>query len=417
MYGSASQVPGQVLTTGTINGIPLDHAALWLPAQSSGTQIEQVQEVQGAAQTAGATLQLTSALEQGGGRQSATSGAGSDPSQLKPGYQSATAGAQATGSLSAAGNNNTMTVNWGANDSAGTTSTINQQSTIDSSSPPRSGPCILTPPSSVFDQTPEVGLPCGDSKAQQNGTVSSALSIKAGPNNVPTTLASISAAAAPSGAFTDRESTSKAAQWGTACAAASGDGCLESLQYRALGTVSLVQLPIGVGQLLPLADLPGYDSAKGIVQLTGFSDYAEAEAGLGAGKPQAKISAGTIAYFNGTGYSTLDLTGAAGSGPTAIPIGTGGNGVHVSDTAVLGALLQIDVTANLTTGGTGVTDPAGCASTCTRTQASATSNSPIVGSFNYTLTYAGAVLCNVTTTVDFGRLLAKSSYNAAPSGG
>jgi hypothetical protein len=142
-----------------------------------------------------------------------------------------------------------------------------------------------------------------------------------------------------------------------------------------------------------------------------------AEAGIGAGKPKTTISAGTISYFNGLSYSTMSLTGSSGSTPTVIPVGLSGNGIHVTDSLILGALLQLDVTANLTTGGTSVTDPAGCSSTCTRTQASAASNSPIVGSFTFKLTYSGTVLANVTTNVDLGSLLAKSTYSPAPTGG
>ena len=46
-----------VTVTGSIQSLALDHATLWLPGQSSGTQIEQVQAVQGTAQTSGISLQ------------------------------------------------------------------------------------------------------------------------------------------------------------------------------------------------------------------------------------------------------------------------------------------------------------------------------------------------------------------------
>jgi hypothetical protein len=269
---------------------------------------------------------------------------------------------------------------------------------------------------SSFDQSQTDQLPCGSSKGQQGGTLSAVLDVKAGPNTVSTPLASVGAPSNPSGAFTNRDTSPETITGGTVCPATSGDGCLQSLQYRSSTSVALVKLPIGAGLLLPIGDLLGYDATKGLVQLTGFADSVSTEAGIGAGLPKATISAGTISYFNGTGYSTMDLTGSAGSTPTAIPLGTSGNGVHVSDTAVLGALLQIDVTASLSTGGRAVSDPAACPGACTRTQASSTSNSPITGSFTYQVTYAGSVLANVTTTVDLGTLLAKSSYSAAPSG-
>jgi hypothetical protein len=308
-----------------------------------------------------------------------------------------------------------MTGSWGAGDTAGTTSSVDSRAATDSATPPKFGPCPLASPSSSFDQSQTDQLPCGSSKGQQGGTLSAGLDVKAGPNIVSTTLASVAPASNPSGAFTNRDTSPETITGGTVCPATSGDGCLQSLQYRSLGSVSLVKLPVGPGLLLPIGDLVGYDPTKGLVQLTGYADSVSTEAGVGAGVPKATISAGSISYFNGTGYSTLDLTGAAGSTPTAIPLGTSGNGVHISDTVVLGALLQIDVTASLSTGGKAVSDPAACAGACTRTQASSTSNSPITGSFTYQVTYAGSVLANVTTSVDLGTLLAKSSYTAAPS--
>lgn len=417
LYGSASNTPGSISLSGTISGIGIDHAALWLPGQTSRMTIEQVQAVQGTAQTAGATLQLTGNSEQSTGRQAVSSGADTDPSQPKPGYQSATAGSQSSGNLSASGNNNSLSVSLGAGDTAATNSTVDSRTAADSSSPAKYGPCLVASPVSTFDQTQTDQLPCGNSKSQQGGALSMVLGIKAGPNTVSTPLASVGAGSVPSGAFTNRDTASETVSGGTVCGGTSGDGCIQSLQYRSIGTVSLGALPIGTGQLLPALDLPGYDPTKGLVQLTGFADSVSAEAGIGAGKPKATISAGTISYFNGLTYSTMSLTGSSGSTPTVIPIGLSGNGIHITDSVILGALLQLDVSANLTTGGTSVTDPAGCSTTCTRTTASATSNSPIVGSFTFTLTYSGSVLANVTTNVDLGSLLAKSSYSAAPTGG
>ena len=411
LYGSASRSAGVVSLSGTISGIGLDHAALWLPSQSSSMQIEQIYASQGSAQTSGATLQLTNQDEQSGGRQQVTSGADNDPAQPKPGYQNNSVSSQSSGSLSASGNNNQISVSWGTGDVAATTSTINASTTADGSSPPKFGPCPLLVPASAFDLTQNDNQPCGSSKGQQGGTLSTALAIKAGPNTVNATLAAVGAPSVPSTAFTNRDTAAEA----TVCklVPSSSDGCLESQQTRSLGTVSLLQLPIGTGLLLPLTDLPGYDAVKGLVQLTNFSDSVSAEAGVGAGAPSASVTGGTISYFNGVGYSTITV----GSTSQTIAIGLGGNGVHLTDSLILGALLNIDVTANLTTGGTSVSDPAaGCSTPCTRTSASAQSNSPIQGSFEFKLTYAGSVLSDVTATVDLGTLLAKSSYTAAPVG-
>ena len=411
LYGSASRSAGVINMSGTITGIGLDHAALWLPSQSSTMQIEQISSVQGSSQTSGATLQLTGQDEQSGGRQQVTSGADNDPAQSKPGYQTSSAGSQSSGELDASGSSNQLSVLWSGSDVAGTTSTVSASTTADSSSPAKFGPCPLLVPSSAFDLTQNDNQPCGSSKGQQGGTVSTVLGIKAGPNTVSTTLASVSAPSVPSAAFTNRATTAEA----TVCklVPAASDGCLESQQNRALGTISLLKIPVGTGLLLPITDLPGYDATKGLIQLSGFSDSVSAESGVGAGAPAASIGGGTISYFNGIGYSTMSVT----STPTAIPLGLSGNGVHLTDSLILGAFLNLDVTANLSTGGTSTSDPAaGCTSPCTRTAASAQSNSPIQGSFEYKLTYGGTVYSDVTMTVDLGTLLAKTSYTAAPVG-
>lgn len=411
LYGAASRASGQISLSGTISGIGLDHAALWLPSQTSNTQVEQILATQGSAQTSGATLQLTGEDEESGGRQQVTSGADNDPGQPKAGYQTASVASQSSGSLSATGNNNSISVSWGTGDTAATTSTISAAAALDSSNPPKFGPCPLLTPASAFDLSQTDSQPCGSSKGQQGGTLSTTIGIKAGPNTVSTTLASVGPPSVPSGAVTNRDTTAEA----TVCRLIPplSDGCLQSQQYRSMGTVSLLKLPVGLGQLLPLTDLLGYDVNQGLIQLTGFSDSVSAEAGVGAGAPSASIPSGTISYFNGTGYSSVTV----GSARTTIALGAGGNGVHLTDTVILGALLNIDITANISTGGTSVTDPAaGCTSPCTRASASAQSNSPLLGSFTYKLTYAGSVLADVTTTIDLGSLMARASYTAAPSG-
>ena len=396
-YGSASSQPGQLYITGPISGIPLDHGALWLPSRSSSTQIEQIQAVQGSAQTAGMTLQLQGQDEQSVGRQQATSGADTDPAQPKPTYQTASTPAQASGTLQASGNGNTLTGTMAAGDTASTTSTVTAR-TADH-------PCPLLVPSSSYDLTQDDNQPCGSSKTQQGGTMTGVLATQAGPNSVTTTLATVAAATTPGTSFTNRDLAPEA----TVCKLTSGDGCIESQATRSLGTVTLIQLPIGT--LLPITDLPGYDTSKGLVQMTGYVASASAEAGVGAGAPVAAIPSGTILYYNGSGYTTLVPTLT----PAPIPVGGGGNGVHLTDPLV-SPLLQIDVTTHLSTGGGSVSDPAaGCSSPCTRTQASATVNSPIIGYVTYTVTYAGTVLADVTMAVDLGTTLAKGSYQAAPS--
>src|SRR5207248_10609860 len=225
-------------------------------------------------QTSGLTLQLTGGDEQPAGRQQVSSGADTTPGQPKP-YQIASASSQSADSRSASGNGNQLTVSYAAGDTASTMSTVSA-STADH-------PCPLLLPTSSFDLTQNDSQPCGNSKGQQGGTLSGVLSMLLG-TQTDTTLASVGAGST-NGAFTNRDLAPPEA---TVCASMpvsnpANDGCVQAHQYRTLGTVTLLQLPVG------LAGLPGYDPTKGLVRLTGYSDSVTAEAGVGAAAPTATI--------------------------------------------------------------------------------------------------------------------------------
>src|SRR5438270_9461513 len=110
LYANASVQSGQLNITSADPNVPFDYGALWLPSQSSGMQIAQIQAVQGAAQTAGLALKLKGVdLEQNKGRQQVTSGSDSDFGQPKPDYQTASAPLQVSDSLNVTWNNGNNT--------------------------------------------------------------------------------------------------------------------------------------------------------------------------------------------------------------------------------------------------------------------------------------------------------------------
>src|SRR5205807_1130862 len=224
LYASSGVQGGSVTMTGPISGIPLDHAALWLPAQTSGMQIEQIQAVQGTAQTSGVTLQLQGAPnEDYKGRQQVSSGADTDPSQTKPDYQKNDSSAQITDFLHADGNGNQLKVSFGTGDTASTMSTVTAN-TADH-------PCPLLVPSSSFDITQPDNQPCGNGKGKQGGTLTGVLSMLLG-SQVDTTLASVGAPLTPSGVFTNRDIAPPEM---TVCASmptSTNDGCVQAQQYR-----------------------------------------------------------------------------------------------------------------------------------------------------------------------------------------
>src|SRR5205823_404721 len=111
--------------------------------------------------------------------------------------------------------------------------------------------------------------------------------------------------------------------------------------------------------------------------LTSFSDSVSDYNGSYTLAP-AISEAGTISYWNGSGYSTKSLAaGAASSIPAAA--------FHYQDAATNPAV-KLDMTSTLSTGGTSTTAPAGC--NCLQ----GSLGSPIVGDILYKVTYNSAVV-------------------------
>jgi hypothetical protein len=314
-------------------------------------------------------------------------------------------GSQDSADLSGSGAGNTIAVHSDGGDTAATSSTTAARGT---SVCPAAVPLA---PAAFPDVLQSDSQPCGSARALRGGSLRASVTTHAGDDAITAVLATVatpSVLTAEGGALTNYAVASE----GSVCAGASGDGCIQSMQYRSSGTISLAQLPTN----LAAGSYPtGYDATKGLVQLTGLSDSVSAEAGIGAGAPATSL-AGTIRYYNGTAtYGTITLAPGAAQ---AIPLGGPTNpGVIVTDNDFHGGSVQIVISATLSTGGTATADAGAtsCGSAC-RSSASSTSRSPITGSIRYTVTTGGAVVTDLTMTVDLGTVLAKSSYTASPTG-
>jgi len=148
-----------------------------------------------------------------------------------------------------------------------------------------------------------------------------------------------------------------------------------------------------------------------LVQITNFTDSATAETGISTAAPSVSAS-GTIKYWNGAGYTSLTIVKGASVplvvGPVAVTYTPNGNGTPV----------VISITASLSTGGTATVDSSpSCLVPCTRTAASATSNSPLVGTITYKVTQGVVTVANLSIHVDFGALTANANYTPSPSAG
>jgi type II secretory pathway pseudopilin PulG len=383
-FDSAILNPGHITITGTLDQADLGEAKLTLGDVTSDMQIEQIGAVQGNADTSGATYTPAGGSASVVGTQSITSGADNDPAQPDNDFGSATVSSQSGGNVKTGGGTNII-LSGGDGDTASTNST-----TTATVSP--SHPCA--DPSGV-NQTD--GQACGSSSTTEAGTLSAVLSFTGGAQQAGSaTLATVAAAPSAWKAYTDRAIASEI----TVCPTPTGDGCVHAEVRRTMGTVSLIGLPNSF-PVLPVG-WTGY-----LMSLTGASQTASAEAGLGSAAP-AVAYAGTLSYYNGTGYTTLVLVPGS-SAVRSVP------SVNLS-TLVNNKVMSISIRTSLTSGGAAITDPAGCVTPCTRTSASSTADAPIVATVLYTVVYNGFTVADLRLDIDLGSIRVKANYQAAPSG-
>jgi prepilin-type N-terminal cleavage/methylation domain-containing protein len=374
----------------------LGTATLFPTSNASELQLEQVQTARGAAQTTGGTITYTdgTAPLQTGSQAAPTAASNDATSSLGP-YQSASA-SQSGSPVTASSPTSpaTLSVSPGTQDAATSTATV-------SAGQPVANQCT-----NISGQLLTSGQACSFSSADQAGAQPAALVLgwgTTGPSGVGSaTLASLAPPPAASVAAAERDPQAGSAS--CTQVPAGTDGCIHGGAQRFLGTLELAELPPGI------APLPaGWNPSKGIVELAGFADSVTAEAGVGAGAPSASVVSGTIAYWNGSGYSSLPASSPPG---TAIPAAP----VTVDDPTYPTGDVQVSIVPNLSVGGTSVNDPAaGCSSPCTRTQASAVSASPVLGTISYQVTYQGSVIFDATIAVNLGTLSVSSTYQQAPS--
>lgn len=368
LYGSAQNSAGSVAVSGNANGVGLASATLWMPAQASTMQIEQIASVQGSVITSGLTLGATNV-----GRESAASAADNDPAQPGSEYSTATAGG--TSQALSTGSGNALNLSLAAGNSGSTTSTTYATSV---------NSCAL--------QTDQ--QPCGTSTGAQAASISAGVALVTGllVNLGTANLASIAS-------YSTTGTTDRVLD-------ATGDGRVAVTATRAIGDVRIGGLPTGLGALLaPL----GWQGS--LVRLNGYSDTVSAQAGTGTSAP-AVTTAGTVSVWNGVGYNNVTINPGAG---TTIPV----TSLVIQDPLSPGGLLRIALSAIVRTGGTTSTStsktcsPTPCVNT--RTSAAASAASPVVVDLSLEVTHAGNSLVDLDVHVDLGTLQVSGTYQEAPS--
>lgn len=427
-YGNAALGDGSIQLSGTVTGTLFTGGSLWLPTYDSNLQREQLDLVTGDFQGGGATLQQTGTADENTGQADCQSTASDDPADTNPAWSEAPSTStpcsaslpQATSPLQVS-NGVSLTLNGGSGDTGQTVSTVS--STV-------AQPCA-NPNYSASTQTD--ALPCGSTQGLQQGTLSAVLNLGTLPSNPGSaTLASV---APPS--CTNAESTPNCgyafenydvapdavdSAWCPTTNVANGNvGCLHAEAGRTLGTVLLGNYPgsLSSSEQTTLASA-GWNFSKGLMTLTGYSDSVKAEIGNGTSSPSASASvSGSLAYYNGSGYSTATL------GATQQTITVAGSCFY--DPLASGGSLLIAIGANpVAAGATACPSAAsqamsfkvGGASASSSTCApgpgtcSAGTNSPITGGFYYTVQQAGVVIAQLYVSVNLGQLTAKATYSS-----
>jgi type II secretory pathway pseudopilin PulG len=400
-YGEATIPQGTItiVPTGTIglHNTSFEKAVISLPGVSASTQQEQV--VQAIAEFRRSRAELTT-----GGTTNAIGGilgsaaADSDPSTTATSYLRSRCGVEinlcdgSTASSPLTGNDK-LTVVLPA------TTTAEADAAVQASA---SNSC---PPSNVATPAETDNLACAAASFVQAGDVTATVSLgseatQLGSFTLVQAQAPATSTLAPLRSFANRVTNPAT----TGCSpGASTDGCMALAASRTVGTINIGGLPSMTVTTL------GWTGS--FLQITNYVDSATAAVGNMSPLPATSASppAGTLSYYNGTGYSSvlLNSTSIAGLSHTQAVVGTLG-GRNVTVTFTLDGSQASNAAA--TTSATPTTS-----GNVTRTTASASVSAPVIVA-RYQIAINGAQVTDLTTTVSLGTLDLDATYAAKPTG-
>ena len=384
-YGQSIAPAGQLQVSGSVVGVDFSRGTVLTTGVESTMQVEQVAQVQSSwtqsqtnltSSSAGTTILPTAASF-------GTTAADSDPSGATPSYQvSAVDFGDGSNQFASGGGSFVQVQNASAD--AG--------QAISATAAGGSNTCPPTPPAPPTETDLQ---PCGGARVLQAGTsrvVGHFHGFAADLGDA--TIASIANPSTASTAFTNRMLVS------------GQDGNIQETARRTFGTVSIGGLP----DLVPApTGWTGY-----FLQLTGYTDTVQSTAGTSAAAPTATIGAGSLAYWNGTGYTTVNLATTPGYTLSGLLLDyttvVGANAVEVKITAPAVSMGSVPATTTSTTG------CAAAFSTC-KTDAQATIGSPISGSLTYEVWVDAVKFVDLTIDLSLGTLAAKSLYGPTPTAG
>jgi hypothetical protein len=395
-FGVSSVAQGNINLAGTVAGTTFESGDLSTSGVESSVQQEQLSQAEGSFRQSGVRLMDSLGAETAAGDIAASSAADTDPGTGASTWSEVTCGTTvvcAGGSVST-GSSNTVVLTAPSGETARSDSTT------------AAGAANVCPPPPDTGQTD--GKPCSGSRIQQGGTLSAVMTLNGAATPLGSaTLARILAAAGnPNQSFSDRVQYSAT---GLCSPITGSDGCLEQTTTRAVGTVNVGGLPANVLATIPWAGLNAWNGYY--FSIVGYTDSATAAVGTNSTTstaggnvpaPTASIGVGGTVYcWNGLGYTSVPASSATAVACAPFDF-TWPNGGH---------LVRIQMS--------GTTTPA----VITRSpQAAATSQTDVTAqitppgaTITYVVSVDGAIVADLTITVNLNTLEARGTYAAAPT--
>jgi type II secretory pathway pseudopilin PulG len=374
-YSQARAAAPTVTFSGSISGLTFSGATLDGTTAEADGQQEQVNQTQATVSQSDTSLTDGGGTQSGGGTTSTAAAADVDPGSTTGTYQNTSLSAGGGSSFSSTnGSGTTFAVSNAGGDTGSITSAISANSAT----------AACPPSASETDNQP-----CSYAKVQQAGTLQATLAVNSGGANLGTAnLASVGGAGSATTAFTNRTLVS------------GRDGRLDQTVVRSLGTVNIGGLPANVSSP---SGWTGY-----LMTLSSYADTATASGGANnASAPAGSVTGGSLAYWNGSGYTPLNAASLATAG--SIPF----TAASVTRT-ISGHTVVVGISGTATKGGVATTSTGGSG---TYTAAKATVGPPVTATLAYTITIDGTTVTNLSITIDLGTITARGQYQAAPSSG
>jgi type II secretory pathway pseudopilin PulG len=379
-FGQASYGAGSIGITGTFSGTTFQSGTLSTMSSSADIQQEQVVQIQTSLTGTGASIADSAGTRSVGSTTAVTTAADGDPANVNPPY-SAPSFSSSGGVPVSTPTTVSSGVNW-----IKLTNPANDAGSMDAAAFALGS--SVCPPAPAVAETD--ALACGGTRVTQGTLLSSTGNIIGNnPSVGGVTFLQMAAPASATTTTSNRDSIT------------SQDGKVTETVTRTIGRLDIGGLPVGFTPTP--AGWGGY-----FVSLTNYSDTVTAIAGSTAADPIATITSGTISYWNGSGYTSVDLATTPGySIPSSWSQGT---------TASFAGNKKIVVTMTTTgiaMGGqpTKTSSPAGSGSIL-RNDVTSSIGSPMSGQFTYTIAVNNTTVVNFTFTLNLGAISARAVYQA-----